>query len=137
MSIGDWHKALLALVVWREARGEVLAAKIGVACSIRNRVLADKVGPNRWAAVICERDQYSSMTYHGDPNLVEWPGEDDASWTACMVVAEQVINWQIADNTGGAVNYVNLSVDQPAWAHTMKETCKIGAQTFFKTKETT
>ncbi len=134
MTLQDWHKALLSLVIWRESRGEPLAGKIGVACVIRNRVTADKVGPNRWAATISEKAQFSSMTIPGDPNLVEWPEDNDPSWTTSMMIAEGVYVGTVADNTEGALNYANLSVCNPPWAHTMTETVVLGNQTFFKPK---
>jgi hypothetical protein len=132
MTLADWHKALFALTIWRESRGEILAGKIGVAWVIRNRVLTDKIGPNRWSAIISERLQFSSMTSPNDPNLIEWPQDSDASWIVCMSVAEGIYNGTTPDNTMGANLYANLSVCNPKWAHTATETVKLGATTFFK-----
>ena len=132
MTNADYHKALLAIVIWREARGEPLAGKIGVACVIRNRVNADKVGPGRWTAVITERFQFSSMTAPGDPTLVEWPQDNDPSWLVCMIVAEGVYNGTTPDNTFGATLYVNLAVANPEWAHTAVKTVVLGKQTFYR-----
>jgi len=65
-----WHTALLALMLWREARGESDEAKIAVAHTVVNRV----AHPGWWGRtvddVIAKKWQYSSMTDPGDPQLV-------------------------------------------------------------------
>jgi len=126
-----WYKAALALVVWREARGEPVEGKLAVANVIRNRVEATHL-PDQWAHVIERKWQFSSMTAPGDAMLVEWPLEGDQSWIDAMDVAERVLTLGGCDNTGGATMYCNLDVCDPAWAHTMQATVKIGHHTFFR-----
>jgi spore germination cell wall hydrolase CwlJ-like protein len=130
-----WHKALLALVTWREAEGETMEGKLGVANSIHNRVLNTNI-PDNWSNIIAARHQYSSMTFPGNPRLIAWPQDDEPAWHDCMEVAERVITLQGADNTFGAVNYCNLDVVDPPWAHTMRFTVKIGKHSFFAERNT-
>lgn len=131
MTSQDWHKALLALVTWREAEGETMDGKLGVANSIHNRVLDSHI-PDNWSNIIEARHQYSSMTFPGDPRLTAWPTDDEPAWLDCMTVADRVITLQGVDNTFGATSYCNLDECNPAWAHTMTFTVKIGKHSFFR-----
>lgn len=72
-----WYKSMLALVLWREARGEVKTAGIdalrAVAHVIKNRVEATHL-PDTWDDVITARWQFSSI---------------NASWPIAAVAADQ------------------------------------------------
>jgi spore germination cell wall hydrolase CwlJ-like protein len=127
----DLH--LLALCVWREARGEVNDAQLGVACSIRNRV--DKPGwwGTDYRSVILKPWQYSSFNA-GDPNSIKFPDETDSVWLQCLENASLVINGNCPDNTDGAQSYFDKSLDNnpPKWAATMTHTLDIGRLHFYK-----
>lgn len=132
MTMSDWNKALLALVIWREARGEPYPGKIAVAAVIRNRVQATHL-PDQWDEIIERKWQFSSITAPGDPMLIQWPHENDESWIDSMNVAEGVFSGMTQDNTGGATLYANLNVCNPPWDFTkLIKTANIGAHTFFK-----
>jgi spore germination cell wall hydrolase CwlJ-like protein len=131
MTAQDWHKSLLALVIWREARGESHEGKIAVGCVIRNRVVATHLA-DQWADVIEKRLQFSSMTAAGDAMLVQWPADNDPSWVDSMNVAEGIFAGSFLDATNGATLYCNLHVCKPAWADPAKQTATIGNHTFFK-----
>jgi spore germination cell wall hydrolase CwlJ-like protein len=131
MTNDDWNRALLALVVWREARGEPLEGKLAVANVIRNRVEATHL-PDQWDNIMERKWQFSSLTAPGDGMLVQWPLPSDPTWVDSMGVAERVYTLGNCDNTQGATFYANLSVVDPPWAHTMTETVKIGHHTFFR-----
>jgi len=130
MTWRDWQIALLALVIWREARGEPHDGKRAVAHVIRNRVLHTE-DQNRWEQIICARLQFSSMTAPGDGMLIQWPSEPDAAFDDCMFVALSVYAGTDDDPTGGALHYCNLAVAQPKWAEELKPLVKIGKHTFF------
>lgn len=130
MSWDDWAKAALALVLWREARGESHDGKRAVAHVIRNRVMASHL-PDQWEDVIEAKWQFSSMTAPGDGMLVQWPKQPDAAFEDCMKIAENVFEGIDSDNTNGATHYANLSVCDPTWAHTLKQVAVIGHHTFF------
>ncbi len=137
MTIYDWQKALLALLIWREAEGEPMEGKLGVAWVVRNRVL-DSPLPNAWTAVMTRRLQFSGLTAHGDPRLQVWPRDSQLAWKASMQAAEQVYTASTAapaatpDPTHGATLYANLSIVTPSWLPRVTETAKIGSHTFFK-----
>lgn len=125
-----YQLCLLALVIWREARGEPNEGKQAVAHVIRNRVLRTP-GQNQWDHVITAKWQFSSMTAPGDRTLVEWPTTPDPQFEACMLIASDAFNGVGDDPTFGATHYANLKVCNPAWAKTMKVAAVIGNHTFF------
>lgn len=132
MTMQDWDKAVLALVIWREARGEPIEGKLGVANVILNRVTATHL-PDQWDDIIERKWQFSSLTAPGDGMLVQWPHDGDQAWLDSMQAAERVFSRNGVDNTGGATFYCNLDVCDPTWAHTAIPTVKIGRHSFFKT----
>jgi N-acetylmuramoyl-L-alanine amidase len=127
----DWFTAVLALVLWREARGETHDGRVAIANVIRHRVLATHLD-DAWEDVIQKKWQFSSLTAPGDATLVQWPKQPDAGFEDCMTIATATLGGDIVDNTDGATHYANLSVCDPTWAHTMTQTVKIGHHTFFK-----
>jgi hypothetical protein len=105
---------LLALVVWREARGESRLAKVAVAMSILNRVDRPSWWGNTISTVVGRRLQYSSMTCPGDPQLVKWPINTDPSYVECLKVAEEAILF-VAAQTGFLVGprvMANMAMDR-------------------------
>lgn len=132
MTMQDWYKAVLALVIWREAEGEPYEGKIGVGSVIRNRVHATHC-EDTWDDVIERKWQFSSMTAPGDPTLVKWPHDGDQSWIDSMNVAQGIFDGTIADNTGGATLYANLHVCSPKWDFAkLAQSTAIGDHTFFR-----
>jgi N-acetylmuramoyl-L-alanine amidase len=114
----DWDVALLALVLWREARSETVDTKRCVAWTIRNRALKPSWWGSGWVGVIMQPWQYSSMTAPGDPNLIKYPAANDSSWLACMDVASEVYTGGL-DVSHGASHYFDKSLDdgkEPSWA---------------------
>lgn len=126
---------LLALCLWREARGEVLASKQAVASSIRNRTLRPSWWGNDIASVVTKRLQYSSMTAPGDPNLVQYPVENDTAWLACVEIAGDALDGTLPDTASGATSYFDKSLDAhpPAWATdgSMRHVCDVGNFHFY------
>lgn len=128
-----WEYALLALCVWREARGEPYRGKLGVAWSIRNRVYKHSWFGKDWEDVVLKPWQYSSFNTN-DPNAVKLPGapQQDPAWAECMQVAEDVYANVIADPTGGATHYhVATMSPPPPWAVTAQFKVQLGNQLFY------
>jgi N-acetylmuramoyl-L-alanine amidase len=129
-----YFKSLLALVLWREARGEGYTGMRAVAHVIRNRVVATHL-PDQWEDVIERAKQFSSMTAAGDPMLIQWPKQPDAAFEQAMQIAELVYDGTDADITGSATQYANLHVCSPNWDFAkLTQTVVIGAHTFWKEK---
>lgn len=129
MTIDDWHKSLLALLIWREAEGESAMGKIAVGWVVRNRAM--RYDPPRWTRVMTKHLQFSSLTAPGDKRLVAWPEDNEPAWIESLLAAESVYLGTVDDPTGGAVNYVNLAVADPEWANMMTFKVKIGAHSFY------
>ncbi len=121
---------LLALCVWREARGEPAEAKLGVVWTIKNRCLLapaqgfkhDIVGNvlHPWA--------FSSFM-QGDPNSTKFPSQFDASWIDSLVAAES----SFPDPVNGAVFYYSLPLTEPprAWG-AVQHCATLGGLHFYK-----
>ena len=123
--------SFLALVVWREARGEPDEGQIAVACSIMNRVLRPSWWGDSVLAVVFKKWQYSSMTDPKDAQLTKWPDPKDPRWQRCLEIAYNVYMKQGPDPAPGADSYYADSIPAPAWADPKKFVCKIGAHNFF------
>jgi N-acetylmuramoyl-L-alanine amidase len=123
--------AFLALVLWREARGETHEGKTAVAWSIMNRMAARQWG-NTLMSVIFQRLQYSSVTYKGDPQLTLWPKDDDQSWQTCLRVADETLEGLTTNPIDGADSYHDVSIDPPDWARKSVFVKQIGRIKFYK-----
>ena len=122
---------MLALCIYREARGEGTEGQIAVACVIRNRVRRNMTS---YYSEIVKPWQFSSITAKGDPQLSVWPNILDTTWKQCQDIAAEVANGTVPDPTGGATLYYADSIPFPAsWNRSkVAETVKIGHQTFFR-----
>lgn len=139
---------LCRLCLWREARGESLAAKAAVLAVIRNRANDPK---NRWpktlAGVVTQHAQFSSFNAN-DPNVTAWPHPpkvptipnlDWQAWLDAGTVYDAAIG---ADSTNGATHYHDKSIPPPAvaWLGPGKtvadlealKTCEIGNLAFYR-----
>ena len=128
----SYAEFLLALCLWREARGEGDAGMTAVGCVIRNRVNDWK---QDWRKVIVGANQFSSMTIQNDPNTVLWPLDGDPVFG----IAHGIIGGSIADTTGGAHFYANEAAITSDWyrVHIMESTehpvtATVGHHTFRK-----
>ena len=123
---------LMALCIYREARGEGMMGKRGVGHVILNRVNARSFFGHDVASVILKPYQFSSFNA-SDPNVDVWPDDADAAWIDCQAAAHQVLNWNDPDLTAGALYYFSppLTVAPHAWGH-VGVTLVVGNLTFCK-----
>ena len=122
---------LLGLVVWREARGESLECRRGVAWSVLNRVMRPAWWGRDLLSVIRKKWQYSSMTDPKDPQLTTWPAADDRSWWECLEVAADVIDGRAVHPAPGADSYHDISIPAPSWAAQARFVRQIGRVRFY------
>lgn len=123
-----YEQIIAALTVWREARGESQAAKLGVYWVILNR-RRDPRWPNTISQVCLQPKQFSSFNIL-DPNASKFPSPDEYSWAeSCEVVYSP----GLTDPTDGA-NHYHSGLATKKWAldNKGKITAKIGAFTFYK-----
>lgn len=137
---------ILALCLWREARGEGYAGQVAVACVVRNRVLKNSTS---YFGEITKKWAFSSITATGDPQLGLYPNVFDTQWQQCQQIAQSVADGDITDTTGGATLYWNplgiksnvtfetlsgQTVDFPqSWnPEVVSETVQIGSHIFLR-----
>ena len=130
----NYEGFLLALTLWREARGEDYDAKVGVGCVIRNRVrMAPAQGfRSNYLGNILKPYAFSSFN-HNDPNATLFPMSTALpSWVECCKAAEAVMA-NCGDPTSGAVFYFSPPVEYPPkeWGNVIP-TVKIGRLRFYK-----
>lgn len=118
---------MLALCIWREARGESYRGKLLVGATIRNRV-EDQRWPNTYVGVITQRMQFSSFNL-GDPNALKFPLEGDAAWSDSLKAADEVLGEAAPLTT--ANHYHTLSVT-PVWSRPDKIVATEGSHVFFQ-----
>lgn len=120
----------MALVIWREARGESFEAKIAVGYSIMNRV----ENPKWWGTTIVEvlrkKWQYSSVTDPNDKQLTLWP-EEDKVWSECLNAAIMVVQKIAKNPVPGADSYHDTSIAPPKWATKKNKVGQIGRLIFY------
>ena len=122
---------ILALTLWREARGEGLTGMKAVGCVVRNRV--NRRGSTYYAE--CTRlKQFTSISTPGDPQLANWPRENDSTWVDAQLAAGNIIDGQIGDVTDGATMYYADSIPFPEkWDRSkLRQTVTIGRHIFFQ-----
>lgn len=95
---------LLALCIWREARGEGMLGKRGVGHVVSNRVSHNKFFGHDVRSVILKPWAFSSFNAN-DPNADKWPADADPSWMDSQTAAKQVLSWNDPDLTSGALYY--------------------------------
>lgn len=121
---------ILALMLWREARGQTQSAIVAVGAVARNRTLTRHLS---YTEVVLQPYQFSSFN-RNDPQYHKYPEFYDPIWAQCLSTAEGIIKNELADPTGGAVNYFDKTLDDspPKWAREMDHTCSIGDFRFYK-----
>lgn len=130
----NYLKVLLAITIWREARGESDEGMRAVAHVIRNRARAWK---QDWDQVITSRNQFSSMTFKGDQQLVMWPDDDSPKFRRMLEIAEAVFDGIDPDLTNGSLYYWNPTTADSTWfkknvADVMPKVAVIGHHEFFR-----
>lgn len=133
MTWSDWDKAVTALCIWREARGEPPAGQQAICHVILTRMgeLNAKT-PGAAATVVEAKWQFSSMTAVGDSQLILWPRKPDPKFDQIMDIVEKCFDGTLPDNTDGATHYFNPQVVLPVWAKEMVKTVSIGHHDFYK-----
>ena len=133
MSKELWAKyelALLALVIWREARSEGPEAMLAVGCSIRNRVQRPSWWGKNYISVITKKWQYSSIGDPNDPQLIKYPQVDDAQFTQALEIAQSVLHGTVSNPVPGADSFFDDRIPRPYWASDETYVGKIGKLEF-------
>lgn len=125
--------SLLAIMVWREARGESFEGKLQVAWTVRNRVEHPKWWGKTFSEVITKKWQYSSMTDPKDPQLKLYPIVNEIAVSECLNAAYMAYQ-RVATKKPlypSADSYFDDSIKPPVWATADKFLGKIGHLNFY------
>lgn len=139
----NYDKIICCLTIWREARGQSMAARNAVFHVILNRAMQSP--KNGWPAsahgVCVQPYQFSSFNV-GTPASGTWPLEKNAAdWNAWLEIQQMVDSPLLADPTQGATFYFDDSIAPPfkSWLGPNatlgqlmeKHTVDIGALSFY------
>jgi spore germination cell wall hydrolase CwlJ-like protein len=117
---------LLALCIWREARGETPHGRRLVGAVIRNRV-GDRRWPGDYVAVITQPMQFSSFNAN-DPNCALYPKTSDLVWDDCVLAADDTFDAPTPITRANHYHVIGLS---PAWRDDQKITDTEGHHVFY------
>ena len=105
----------LALVAWKEARGEGPSGISAVMHVIKNRIGRAGFGKTLHDCIY-GKNQFSSMSVPGDPQFNLKPKANDTLYAACLAEAESILAGEGDDITKGAVYYANLAnIEKGGW----------------------
>lgn len=137
----------LARTMWGEARGEGKAGLQAVANVVMNRYYAAQKSNakgsqyGRTVTEICRKPYQFSAWLVSDPTYAAMVSVTDADpvFRQCLDIAQRALNGQLADITGGADHYLNITATKqqrggslPSWVDMNKRTASIGSHTFLR-----
>jgi len=107
---------LLTILVGREARNQAFDAMLGVAWSVRNRVMKPRYWGTDWCSVMAHKDAYTSLSVAGDPNLIVYPDLGQKAWQIVLQAAELAYSGTAQDPVDGATHYFSTDIAPPKFA---------------------
>ena len=124
---------MLALAIYREARGTDQNSMRAVGWVIRNRTERKGWFGTDYYTVVTKPYQFSSFN-RDDRNAIVFGGPTEPAWREAMQAAVDVIQSNFPDPTNGATFYYDRSMDNdpPPWAKDYFHTADIGPFHFFK-----
>lgn len=125
---------MLALCIYREARGESPLGKVLVAQTILNRATdSRKRWPRSIVGVVVQPLQFSSFN-RNDPNVTVYPAEGDMAWLECVSAAERALTASEPFTTANHYLTKNLflSAARPKWADPAKIVKEEGHHVFLE-----
>ena len=130
LNIDEYEAYLLAIAVWREARGEGYDGMLAVAYTLMTRVRHPRWWGKDLVDVIAMRYQVSSMTDAHDPQLTYWPRRGDASFETAMKASVDAIEETVPNPVETADHYHDHTV-KPKWAEPQYFVKRIGKLMFY------
>lgn len=120
----------LARTIYWEAKGEPREGMAAVAAVVMNR-LADPDFPKSICAVVTQGRESRACQFSwwcdGRPDDVE----EEQPYATAKEIAREALNQQLADPTGGAVNF-HLAGQTPAWVASFRRTVQVGQHVFYR-----
>lgn len=110
----DFEKGIVCLCCWREMRSQLYAGMMAVACVINNRAKKGWFHGNQYSNTVA-KNQFSSMTVPGDPQLEKYPAEDDTEFNKLLAAIDLLYEGEVLDRTDGALYYAVLADSTSGW----------------------
>ncbi|MBI5619867.1 cell wall hydrolase [Candidatus Gottesmanbacteria bacterium] len=136
----DTDEILLARLIFGEAEGVSIEAKIAVGWTVKNRVLAQR--KTEWGLdyheIILKPNQYEAFSREDRLEKMRDPLKKDnesvkKAWRDSYDSAEKTIKGLIPDPTKGATNYYSTPIDHvPPWATEERKTLEVNNLHFYK-----
>ena len=129
---------IVTKTLFGEARGELIEAMVGVANTIRNRVISPITWWGNSYRTVCLKKWQFPCWNENDPNLpkiLNPSKQEEKIYYCCRTIAILLMKDLLKENTGGATHYFDISLKEnpPKWIKEMTETAKIGRLFFYKT----
>lgn len=126
---------ILALCVYREARGEPFYGKLLVANTIKERV-RDRRWPDTFEGVIIQPWQFSAFNKNDPNNLVyPWtgasPNPNDKAWLDSVEAAQKVLGGTNPVPPNHLANHYHTKNVQPHWSEGKTPVALVGNHKFF------
>ena len=110
----DVEKALVALTAWREFRGDQYQGMSACVHVLRNRQAKGQFHSHLQEDVT-GKNQFSSMTVPGDPNLVKYPEEGEFAFEKLLSNLDDILAGKTVDITQGALYYAVPQNSTSGW----------------------
>lgn len=134
-----------AVLVYGEARGEPRLGQAAVLWVAKNRAAHKTLWPSTIHGVILQPKQFSCFL-QSDPNypqLLAFAKNSSTIPAQFLLLASEVFSGQVADPTGGAVNYHADTIIKdgkriplrPSWTKNLEFTVQIGRHLFYRLKK--
>jgi len=111
---------MLALTMWREARGEGEEGMLAVGWVVKNRALqSPKYHWSPFVSEVCTQPYQFSCFNKNDPNVTKWPVRGVGNeWDKAVRIAAGILEGRLKDPTEGCNHYLAkyLDSEQVAWA---------------------
>jgi spore germination cell wall hydrolase CwlJ-like protein len=135
-------RAVMALTVWSESRGEPLAGQTAVAWVIKNRAAnrkqtIQKVCLAPWQFSCWWEDSANARTLAARAeSMLAGRILPEPTWLDLLQRCHQILLGNVPDPTGGADHYLTTALyrahNAPTWARKMRVTAVIGRHTFLR-----
>jgi hypothetical protein len=117
MTSDEFTKSMLVLIVWRIAGGDGLDSMLAIACTLANRVKAEK---KPWLEIIGNEMVPGSM-----------PDTREPSFLRLLQSLDAIYEGRARDASNGAIKWADLAAESAPDGLSL--CCRVGRWSFFKT----
>lgn len=116
----------MALVIYKEARGEPGLGKVAVGTVLLNRAESNNVSP-------CEelRLRGNQWSWDKSKNTLSLIKQESSAWQDSLKFAQISIDWKQSGNSLFSIDHFHANHIKPSWASKGKKVFTIGNHTFY------